>query len=119
MKAYHIILDDGKEKHNIEPVFLNKEAAEKRIKDLSTAIEYEHGNNTKYYVEETELANGIYNRFNVDSDFIKEVTKDPDKVEIDWEEFAEGMRDKDGWIDLGRGLKMDREGHIAGGLKIK
>ena len=119
MKAYHIISKNGNVKENIEPIFLSKENAEKRVKDLTSAIEYDHNNKTKYYIEETELANDTYNRFNVDSDFIKEVTKDPDKVEVDWEEFTERMRDKDGWLDIGRGLKVDREGHIAGGLKIK
>lgn len=104
MKAYHIILENGNVKENIEPIFLSKENAEKRVKDLTSAIEYDHNNKTKYYIEETELN--------------YHPTGKIDNI-IDWEELTEKMRDKDGWLDLGRGLKMDRNGNIAGGLKIK
>ena len=32
--------------------------------------------------------------------------------------IKDGLYDENGWMDIGNGLKMDREGHIAGGLKI-
>ena len=101
MKAYHIILENGNVKENIEPIFLSKENAEKRVKDLTSAIEYDHNNKTKYYIEETELN-----------------CQPTGEIDVDWEKLTEGMRDKNGWLDLGRGLKMDRDGNIAGGLKM-
>lgn len=48
---YHIILENGNIKHNIEPMFLSYEKAKKRADDLNNAIKYDHGNMTKYYVE--------------------------------------------------------------------
>lgn len=33
--------------------------------------------------------------------------------------IKDGMYDENGWMNIGDGLKMDREGHIAGGIKFK
>lgn len=34
-------------------------------------------------------------------------------------DINEGMYDEDDWMELHDGIKMDRQGHIAGGLKLK
>ena len=34
-------------------------------------------------------------------------------------DINEGMYDENGWMELHDGIKMDRQGHIAGGLKLK
>lgn len=33
--------------------------------------------------------------------------------------IEDGMYNEDGWKDIGDGMKMDRDGHIIGGLKLK
>lgn len=35
------------------------------------------------------------------------------------DDINEGMYNEDGWMELHDGIKMDRQGHIAGGLKLK
>ena len=38
---------------------------------------------------------------------------------INFSKLNDDMYNKEGWITIRDGLKMDREGHIAGGLKLK
>lgn len=53
------------------------------------------------------------------SDNIDKLIADEAKSQVVFDgNINESAFDKDGWADLGDGMKIDRQGHVIGGLKI-
>lgn len=62
-----------------------------------------------------EAPEGMYSKKEEVQPEVKEFKLTPEQMK----EMEDSMYDEHGWRDLGRGLKIDRAGHIAGGLKLK
>ena len=58
-----------------------------------------------------------YGTYDMYSHFQIQSSEESEMEESDLDFFD--MVSQDGWMELHDGIKMDRQGHIAGGLKLK